>query len=188
MVEFVLSSKASWISGQIMSVDGAFLPLRVKIIMAFYQLLKTQKLPVTISEIWNFISSPINLKEITPEYMDFVVTGNTGTEKMYPGMIITYTVSPFFNIKLNWVTEITHVKDLEYFVDEQRIGPYSMWHHQHKIEPIDGGVLMTDIVTYQPPMGILGVLANSLVIKNQLQKIFDYRSIALEKRFGKISI
>ncbi len=153
--------------------------------MAFYQLIKTQKLPVTISEVWNFISSPENLKEITPEHMGFVVTSNTGKEKMYPGMIITYKVSPLLGIKLNWMTEITQVKDHEYFVDEQRIGPYSMWHHQHKIEPIEGGVLMTDIVTYQPPMGILGAIANSLLIKKQLQEIFEFRTIALEMRFGK---
>lgn len=153
--------------------------------MAFYQLNTTQKLPVTVNEIWDFISSPNNLKEITPEHMGFTVTGNTGAGKMYPGMIITYKVSPLFGIKLNWMTEITQVKDQEYFVDEQRIGPYTMWHHQHKIEPIEGGVLMTDIVTYQPPMGFLGAIANSLVIKNQLTEIFDYRTVALEKRFGK---
>jgi ligand-binding SRPBCC domain-containing protein len=156
--------------------------------MAFYQLIKTQKLPVTISEIWNFISSPINLKEITPEYMGFKLISDNGAEKMYPGMIITYKVSPLFNIKLNWMTEITHVKELEYFVDEQRIGPYSMWHHQHKIEQIEGGVLMTDIVTYQPPMGILGAIANYFLIKNQLKEIFDYRTIVLEKKFGKFNI
>ncbi len=153
--------------------------------MAFYQLNTTQKLPVSVNEIWDFISSPDNLKEITPQHMGFIVTGNTGAGKMYPGMIITYKVSPLFGIKLNWMTEITQVKDLEYFVDEQRIGPYSMWHHQHRIEPIDGGVLMTDIVTYQPPMGFLGAIANSLVIINQLKEIFDYRTVALEKRFGK---
>lgn len=96
-------------------------------------------------------------------------------------MIITYKVSPLLGIKLNWVTEITHVKDKQYFVDEQRIGPYAMWHHEHKIEPIEGGVLMTDIITYQPPMGFLGVIANSLFIKKQLQDIFDYRIMALEK-------
>lgn len=153
--------------------------------MAFYQFTKTQKLPVSCNEIWDFISSPENLKKITPAHMGFSVTSNSGEKKMYPGMIISYKVSPLLNIQLNWVTEITHVKELEYFVDEQRIGPYSMWHHQHKIEPIDGGVLMTDIVTYQPPLGILGAIANSLLIKKQLQEIFDYRTIALEKRFGK---
>lgn len=152
--------------------------------MAFYQLVKTQKLPATLNEVWDFISSPANLKEITPKHMGFIITGNTGKEKMYPGMIIIYKVSPVLGIKLNWVTEITHVRELEYFVDEQRVGPYSMWHHQHKIEPIEGGVLMTDIVTYQPPLGIFGALANKMFIRNQLKQIFDYRTIALEKRFG----
>lgn len=153
--------------------------------MAFYQLVRTQKLPVCINEIWDFISSPVNLKEITPKHMGFEVTSNTGRNKMYPGMIITYKITPFFKIKLNWMTEITQVKELEYFVDEQRIGPYSLWHHQHKIEAIEGGILMTDIVTYQPPLGFLGMIANTLLIKSQLQEIFDFRTVALEKRFGK---
>ena len=153
--------------------------------MAFYQLHTTQKLPATIQEVWDFISSPANLKEITPPHMGFIVTSNTGSQKMYPGMIITYKVSPLLGIKLDWMTEITHVRDFEYFVDEQRIGPYSIWHHQHKIEPIEGGVLMTDIVTYEPPFGILGAIANTLIIKSQLNQIFDYRTVALEKRFGK---
>lgn len=153
--------------------------------MAFYQLIKTQKLPSTVDEVWDFISSPANLKEITPEHMGFVITSNNGDEKMYPGMIITYKVSPILGIKLNWVTEITQVKNQEFFIDEQRIGPYSMWHHQHKIESIEGGVLMKDIITYKPPMGILGVIANSIFIKKQLEEIFDYRKKALENRFGK---
>ncbi|NMC38907.1 MAG: SRPBCC family protein [Bacteroidales bacterium] len=155
--------------------------------MAFYQIVKAQKFPVSVSEIWDFISSPVNLKEITPEHMDFVVTSNIGQEKMYAGMIITYKVSPLMGIKMNWMTEITHVRDYEYFVDEQRIGPYALWHHQHKIEPVEGGVLMTDIVTYQPPFGFIGAFANSLIIKNKLHDIFNYRAVALEKRFGRFN-
>ena len=153
--------------------------------MAYYQLIKKQNIPASIDEIWDFISSPSNLKEITPKHMGFEVTGNTGKGQMYPGMIITYKVSPLLGIKLDWVTEITHVKDKEYFVDEQRIGPYTMWHHEHKIEPIAGGIMMTDIVTYQPPMGILGAIANTLFIKKQLEEIFGYRTVALENIFGK---
>ena len=128
--------------------------------------------------------SPKNLKEITPDYMGFDITSDNLPEKMYPGMIITYKVSPFLGIKLDWMTEITHVKDLEYFVDEQRIGPYALWHHQHKLESIDNGVLMTDIVTYQPPLGVLGALANRIFIKRQLDNIFSFRKRALVKRFG----
>ncbi len=154
--------------------------------MAFYQLEQTQKIPASLDAVWDFISSPMNLKEITPDYLGFEVTSNNNENKMYPGMIITYKVSPLFGIKLSWMTEITHVKDKEYFVDEQRVGPYSLWHHQHKIVAIEGGVLMTDIVTYQPPFGFLGAIANTLIIKNKLKEIFDYRTVAVEKRFGKM--
>ena len=152
--------------------------------MAFYQFKATQRLPVSILEIWDFISSPANLKEITPQHMGFHITSDFSHEKMYPGMIISYKVSPLLGIELDWVTEITHVRELEYFVDEQRIGPYSMWHHEHKIESIPNGVLMTDIVTYQPPLGILGAIANTFFIAKQLRQIFEYRTQALEKRYG----
>jgi ligand-binding SRPBCC domain-containing protein len=153
--------------------------------MAFYQIHTTQKIPVSIAEIWDFVSSPSNLKEITPRHMGFHITSKNAAEKMYAGMIITYKVSPLFGIKLTWVTEITHVKKHAYFVDEQRMGPYKMWHHQHKIEAIEGGVLMTDIVSYQPPFGFLGAIANFLFIRRQLKNIFDFRTEALVKRFGK---
>ncbi len=100
-------------------------------------------------------------------------------------MIITYVVRPVLNIPTNWVTEITHVKEGEFFVDEQRMGPYTLWHHQHKIEPIDGGVLMTDIVTYIPPFGFIGAIANKLFIRNKLKEIFSFRTKAVEDIFGK---
>lgn len=153
--------------------------------MSHYQLTRTQKLPAKMEDVWEFISSPANLQEITPDHMGFSITSNTGVEKMYPGMIITYKVSPLWGIQMDWMTEITHVKELEYFVDEQRIGPYALWHHQHKIEQIDGGVLMSDVITYKPPYGVLGDLANKIIIKKQLNQIFDFRTIALEKKFGK---
>lgn len=156
--------------------------------MAFYQFIITQHIPASEEEIWDFVSSPMNLEKITPEHMGFRVTSSNGAEKMYPGMIITYKVSPLLGIQMNWMTEITHVRDFEYFVDEQRIGPYSFWHHQHKMETVEGGVLMTDIVTYQPPFGFFGAIANTLFIKNELRKIFDFRKTALEKRFGKFTL
>lgn len=153
--------------------------------MAFYQFTQTQKIRASIDEVWDFVSSPANLKDITPAYMDFKVTSNSGSDKMYAGMIITYTVKPVLGIPLKWMTEISQVKDKEYFVDEQRMGPYKLWHHQHKLEKIDGGVLMTDIVTYIPPFGFIGAIANILFIKKQLQQIFDYRTKAVDEKFGK---
>ena len=103
---------------------------------------------------------------------------------MYPGLIITYKVSPLLGIKTNWMTEITQVVDKQFFIDEQRIGPYKLWHHQHFVEEIEGGVLMKDIVTYSPPFGFLGAIMNSLVIRKKLEEIFDYRFKAVEKKFG----
>ena len=152
--------------------------------MAYFQFTQTQKIPANIDTIWDFISSPANLKEITPSYMGFEVTSNSGSNKMYAGMIITYIVKPVLGIPMKWMTEISQVKDKEYFVDEQRMGPYKLWHHQHKIEAIDGGVLMTDIVTYIPPFGFIGTVANASFIRNQLHQIFDYRTKAIEEKFG----
>ncbi len=152
--------------------------------MAFYQFKKEQKVNTSMEDIWDFISSPKNLKEITPDYMGFNITSKDLPEKMYEGMIISYLVSPVLGIKTNWVTEITHVRDLQYFVDEQRVGPYSIWHHQHFIEPIPNGVLMRDIVSYEPPFGFLGAIANTLIIKGKLNEIFDYRTQAIEKKYG----
>lgn len=154
--------------------------------MGFYQLHETQKIPATTDEVWDFISSPANLKKITPKYMGFDIKSELLPPKMYPGMIISYKVSPIWGIKMTWVTEITHIKEKEYFVDEQRIGPYAMWHHEHKIEPIDGGTLMTDIVSYKPPLFFLGSIANSVLIKKQLREIFEYRKKAIGKMFGEM--
>ncbi|MGM0572252.1 MAG: SRPBCC family protein [Bacteroidota bacterium] len=153
--------------------------------MAFYQLIQKQVLPATVDEAWSFIASPDNLQKITPKEMGFVVTSTEHTPEMYPGMIISYTVKPVLGIPLQWVTEITHVKEKSYFVDEQRAGPYAMWHHQHWIEAVDDGVLMTDIVSYKPPMGFLGSIANALFIKKKLNQIFSYRNKVLNEVFSK---
>ena len=143
--------------------------------MKIYRLQKTQFLPISLDKAWDFFSSPANLKKITPEYMGFEITSEVNDKKMYPGQIITYIVTPVLNIPLSWATEITHVVDKKYFVDEQRFGPYSLWHHQHWFETKDGGVEMTDIVHYALPLGFLGRIANSLFVKSKLQEIFDYR-------------
>ncbi|WP_282039810.1 SRPBCC family protein [Saccharicrinis aurantiacus] len=151
--------------------------------MGFYQFKSSQYFNNSLDELWEFISNPRNLKTITPDYMGFDIQTEDLPEKMYEGMIIKYKVSPAFGIKTTWVTEITHVKHQHYFVDEQRIGPYKVWHHEHFLEPTGTGTIMRDIVSYQPPFGILGNLANAILIKRKLNEIFDYRSMALKKRF-----
>ena len=152
--------------------------------MAVYQFHREQYVPADMEAVWEFISSPRNLKKITPDYMGFDITSDKLPDRIYPGMIITYTVSPVLGLKMNWVTEITHVIEGQYFVDEQRAGPYSMWHHQHRIQAVPEGVLMTDLVTYRPPLGFLGALANRLLISNKLEEIFEYRRNTLIQIFG----
>lgn len=151
--------------------------------MGFYQFKKTQEINTSLEEVWKFISDPANLKKITPDYMGFDIISNDVPSEMYAGMIISYKVSPLFGIKTTWVTEITHLKENSYFVDEQRVGPYKIWHHQHMIQPMEKGTLMTDIVSYQPPLGLLGSVANTLIIKGKLNEIFDYRTKALDEIF-----
>lgn len=149
-----------------------------------YQFFNKQIIPSTRDKVWDFISSPRNLKEITPSYMGFEITNEPISDKMYQGMIIAYKVSPILGIKINWLTEITHVNEGYFFVDEQRSGPYRLWHHQHKLTEIEGAVLMEDIVTYIPPFGIIGKIANSIFIEKQIKEIFEYRTQAVEKIFG----
>jgi len=151
--------------------------------MSFYQLRRTQQVNVSRDRLWDFIASPRNLKEITPDYMGFDITSHDLPETMYAGLIIAYKVSPLWQIPINWMTEITHVAAPEYFVDEQRVGPYKMWHHQHFLKESEAGCLMEDIVTYQPPFGWLGGLANRWLIKPRLQDIFDYRYHAIKAKF-----
>ena len=149
-----------------------------------YQLKRKQILKSDLETIWNFVSSPKNLPKITPTYMNFNITSKDLKDDMYPGMLISYTVTPVLGIPMSWLTEITHVSDKKYFVDEQRYGPYAMWHHQHFIEPHKDGILMTDIVTYKMPLGILGRIAHWLFVKRQLNSIFNYRFQKMEEIFN----
>ena len=150
-----------------------------------YSLKTVQKLPISLNEAWDFFSNPANLAEITPEGMGFKTISKHHGDVMYAGQVIEYKVSPVLGIPLYWMTEITHVDDKKYFVDEQRFGPYSLWHHQHHFKEIDGGVEMTDIVHYKLPLWFLGDIANTLFVKKQLTGIFDYRFKKVEELFGK---
>ncbi|WP_017257600.1 SRPBCC family protein [Pedobacter arcticus] len=154
--------------------------------MKTYHQFFEQKLPITLQEAWDFFSSPLNLSKITPPSMSFVVTSDyTEKTKMYEGMIITYKVSPLLGIKMDWMTEITTVKENKYFIDEQRFGPFKFWHHEHHFEEIDGGVLMKDRLTYGIPFGFIGQIANAIIVAKQTQEIFNYREKAVEELFGR---
>lgn len=151
-----------------------------------YQLKRTQFVKTDLETCWNFFSAPANLQVITPDYMGFKVLTEV-PDKMYHGLIISYKVSPVLHIPLNWVTEITYVKDGSYFVDEQRQGPYKLWHHEHHFKEVEGGVEMTDIVSYSLPFGFLGRFAHWLFIKKQLEGIFNYRVQKVDELFNSVN-
>ncbi|PVW13924.1 SRPBCC family protein [Marixanthomonas spongiae] len=153
--------------------------------MKLYQLHTKQRLPISKKEAWDFFSAPQNLKVITPDYMGFHILSGAGTP-MFPGQIIEYIVTPVLGIKSKWVTEITHVKENDYFVDEQRFGPYSLWHHKHFLKEIDGGVEMEDLVHYKLPFGFLGQMVHPFLVKPKLNEIFEYRREKLIELFGKL--
>lgn len=151
--------------------------------MKIYTIHTKQKLPISLEEAWQFISNPKNLETITPDSMAFKTL--SGDDKdMFAGQIIQYIVTPLLGIPMKWVTEITHVVDKKYFVDEQRFGPYALWHHKHFLKEIPGGAEMEDIVDYKVPMGILGELIHPFLVKPKLNEIFDYRKDKLIELFG----
>lgn len=144
-----------------------------------------QFLPVSLEEAWGFFSRPENLNAITPDEMSFEILSDISGKPMYAGMIVRYKVTPFGGIKMNWVTEITHIKEQEYFIDEQRFGPYALWHHQHRFSAIDGGVEMEDILHYKVPYGIIGTVADRIFVDQKIEEIFAFRKKALERLFVK---
>jgi ligand-binding SRPBCC domain-containing protein len=150
-----------------------------------YRLSSKQKLPISVEQAWNFLSNPKNLKTITPNYMSFdIISGDD--KQMFAGQIIQYIVTPVFGIKTNWVTEITQVVDKKYFVDEQRFGPYALWHHKHFIKEIEGGVEMEDIIDYKVPFGFIGRMVHPILVKPKLIEIFNYRTQKLIELFGSL--
>jgi ligand-binding SRPBCC domain-containing protein len=150
--------------------------------MKIYRMEHTQHLNISLDEAWSYFSNPVNLSEITPSWLKFRLTSSLA-EKIYPGLIITYQIKPIARIPLTWVTEITQVKDKEYFVDEQRFGPYAFWHHQHHFRQLHSSVEMTDIVHYALPLGPIGRLFHPLLVKNKVNDIFQYRKKKIKKIF-----
>lgn len=152
-----------------------------------YTFRKKQQFPASLEEVWNFIANPKNLATITPPSMGFhTISGDE--RSMFAGQIIYYTITPILNIKVEWVTEITHVSPNSFFVDEQRYGPYKFWHHKHFLKEIPGGVEMEDIVHYKLPMGILGKIVHPFLVKSKLEEIFAYRQEKLKEFFGEIKV
>ncbi len=156
--------------------------IEIKKHSGIYTLLAKQELPLSMEEAWAFFSSPKNLVDITPKHMNFVITSEN-LVKAYAGQIITYRVSPLPGFRSSWVTEITEVQAPNFFIDEQRSGPYVMWHHEHHFEKTENGVMMIDRVSYKLPMGALGRLFGGAFVKKQLRGVFEYRAKKLKETF-----
>ena len=151
--------------------------------MRLYCLKRFQRLPVSIDKAWQFFSNPMNLPEITPSWLRFELT-QTVPKSVYSGMIISYRLTPLPYIPVNWISEITHVKAPDFFVDEQRFGPYRFWHHQHKFNACGSETEMTDIVHYAMGYGMLGELAHRFIVSPRLENIFDYRYEKISRLFS----
>lgn len=149
-----------------------------------YCLKHSQCLPLNLDECWDFFSNPENLQTLTPDYLRFQITNDLEKRPMYPGQIIGYTLHPFWNIPVSWVTEITHVEKPFYFIDEQRFGPYKFWHHEHRFKAISNGVEMVDTVYYKMPLGFFGKTLHALKVKKDLERIFSFRRKKLEALYG----
>lgn len=143
-----------------------------------------QFLPITLEQAWDFFATPKNLNEVTPDDLVFEIISKV-PDKMYEGLMISYRIQPLLNISINWCTEITYIKEQEYFVDEQRKGPYHIWHHEHHFKAVEGGTLMTDILHYDIGKSIFGWIAGKIFVDKQVEKIFLFRYATLEKYFNK---
>lgn len=151
--------------------------------MKLFRFETEQFIPASLEKVWTFFSSPANLKVITPPYMGFDILTPVPDE-MQPGIIIAYTVRPLWGIPVFWVTEITHVEPLRFFVDEQRFGPYRFWHHRHTFTPVDGGVHMTDLVYYALPVPVMDRIINRLIVRPRIEEIFAFRRRKIIELFG----
>ncbi len=154
--------------------------------MALHRHREVARIAAPIDEVWGFFSDPRNLSRITPPWLGFEVTSEPPA-RMYPGLLITYRIRPIGDIPMSWVTEITNMVEGQLFVDEQRIGPYQMWHHQHLFRSVEGGTEMQDIVHYALPFGPLGDLVNTLTVRRKVDAIFDFRRTVLAQRFAMVS-
>jgi len=151
-----------------------------------YQLRKKQKIPISVDKAWEFFSNPENLGLITPTSMKFKILSRSDAGDMYPGMIITYRLSPLFKMQVKWTTEITQVKEKVYFIDNQIKGPYKIWHHEHRFKSINQGIEMEDILYYNLSWGIFGRFAHQSFIRQKVHEIFNFRAKKIKELFGTI--
>jgi ligand-binding SRPBCC domain-containing protein len=144
---------------------------------------REQIISASVEHVWEYFADPYNLNELTPPDMNFEIVAG-GDVCMYEGQLIEYRVEFLRGLRSLWLTEIAHVREGTYFVDEQQVGPYRFWYHEHFFKPWEGGMKMIDHITYAAPFGMIGDIVNDLWIKNRLAYIFDYRRQKISDLFG----
>ena len=136
--------------------------------MKVYNLERKTTLPISIDKAWSFFSDPRNLAKITPETMNFEILTQNLPKSIYSGLLVQYTVTPLLGLKMKWLTEIKHVKEPFYFIDEQKSGPYSLWYHEHSFSESGNHTIMTDKVSYALPFSILGNISHSIFVRKKI--------------------
>ena len=147
-----------------------------------YTLKRQQVVPSGRSEVFTFFSDAFNLEQLTPSFLNFQVTTPAPID-IQTGTVIEYRIR-LFGVPMFWRTRITSFVPEESFVDNQEKGPYRLWHHTHTFEEVPEGTLMTDVVRYRLPFGILGTLAHTLFVRRTLDKIFNFRRDSLQQLMG----
>jgi ligand-binding SRPBCC domain-containing protein len=149
-----------------------------------HTLSQEQFIPAPLDRVWDYFATPANLDAMTPPDLKFKLVGEPAGP-MRTGQLITYRIRLLPAIWTSWLTEIREVQDHAGFVDEQRIGPYKFWHHEHRFYAVPGGVRMTDLVTYDLGYGPIGELLHALWIRPKLERIFAFRRAKVHERFGR---
>jgi ligand-binding SRPBCC domain-containing protein len=152
--------------------------------LSLHKLYFSQKLPIDLQQGWEFFSTPANLEKITPPSLALKIKHHHDQKIIYPGQIIVYSVEPLWKISMEWITEIVAVQKPVYFIDEQKFGPYTFWHHEHWFTSIPNGILIEDVIYYKVPFGMIGKALHHFKIRKDLFNIFSYRNQILEKLFG----
>jgi ligand-binding SRPBCC domain-containing protein len=153
--------------------------------MRVFTIERRQRLKVSREEAYRFISNPALMGGIIPADLGLQVLNHI-PDRVYEGLLLHYRLKPLFGVPVHWLGEITYCDEPSRFVDEQRLGPFAFWHHEHRLREIPGGVEMSDLIHYAVPFGPLGSVVNTLVLGPRLRRIFDYRESALARKFGSL--
>jgi ligand-binding SRPBCC domain-containing protein len=143
---------------------------------------RDQLIPREREEVFAFFSDAFNLEAITPPWLGFRVV-TPGPVEMSAGTLIEYRLK-LHGLRMNWLTRIEIWEPGRRFVDTQVRGPYRLWRHTHVFEDHPVGTLVRDRVSYEIPAGPLGELVRLLIVRRDLDRIFDHRRLAVAERLG----